>query len=60
LDLLKEEERLALLKEEEKGIWCYKKKEVKRREIEKEWLYYPGNPNLHKRRKKLVTDLFWC
>jgi hypothetical protein len=43
--------KIGLIERRRKGIWCYKKKEVKRREIKKEWLYFPGSPNLHKRRK---------
>jgi hypothetical protein len=49
--LVKRRRKIGLIERRRKGIGCYKKKEVKRREIEKEWLYFPGSPNLHKRRK---------
>jgi hypothetical protein len=49
--LVKRRRKIGLIERKRKGIWCYKKKEVKRREIEKEWLYFSGSPNLHKRRR---------
>jgi hypothetical protein len=48
--LVKRRRKIGLIERRRKGIWCYKKK-VKRREIEKEWLYFSESPNLHKRRK---------